>query len=628
MAEQRAGPPRPPPERGRVRHWLRRYQLALVAPLCMLVGALLFGATTGRLSTSAECDEGAHATGDDQQRAEPTAWTCAMHPQIQLPEPGSCPICGMDLVAVGGEGPSGAGSAERVVLSERGKALAQVQTEPVRWADAEVELRLLGKLEVDETKVRTITPWVGGRIDRLYVSSLGQRIRRGQAIASLYSPEIYAAQQDLLAAKRQVERLDRALPVARRAGGRALAAARTRLELLGVSSGEVDKMSARTSPARNVAVLSHYRGTVVEQLVHEGALVEPGQALFKIAELDTVWAQLDAYADDLARIEPDQRVTLLVSSLPGETFEGKVAFVDPVVDPRRRTARVRVEVPNGDGRLRPGMFVDAVVHAPEVEQAAASLVVPASAPLFTGTRSLVYVELTGKERPSYEAREVELGPRAGDVYPVHSGLAEGERVVVRGAFALDSDLQIRGGRSMMSRPDDRERAARQPVDAPPAFVEGLRPVLERYVALSKVLSQDDPSGARQRFAALEKAALGFDPRAPEQARSAWRPLSRKLVSAARRGAHAEGLVAQRRQLDAASRLVIELLQRFGNPLEVPLRLAFCPMAFDDRGALWLQQAEQIENPYFGSEMFRCGEMRKTVAHSEHLGPGAGRLRLQ
>jgi Cu(I)/Ag(I) efflux system membrane fusion protein len=526
----------------------------------------------------------------------------------------------MDLIPAGGGDDSA--SDTTISLSERAKKLAEVQTTAVRRAETAVEVKLLGRLEYDETRERTITPYTAGRIERLFVSNVGAGVGPGQVIADLYSPEIYSAHQDLIEAKRQVTTLGNGIPASQSAAKAAMEAARNRLMLLGVTNEDLDKMEKSDSPWRTVKIRSNYGGTVLELLVHQGAYVNAGTPLFRIADLSRLWVQLDAYENDLASVKVKQEVTLRVESFPGELFKGKVAFIDPVVDPRMRTARVRVEITNKDGRLRPGMFAEAVLDAATAKAGNLPLVIPASAPLFTGTRSVVYVEVPDQERPTYEAREVRLGPRAGDLYPVVSGLEESDRVVVQGAFRLDSDLQIRGGHSMMTMPDDVSRAAMQPIDVPKAFLHGLEPVLESYLTLQRGLSKDDLDAARKAFADIASRASSFQPRGPEEARKVWTGLGGAISQSALSGKKAEDIEAARRIFEAVSGKVIMAVQRFGNPMSEPLRLVFCPMASGSKGAFWLQRAESIENPYFGASMFACGEVRESVEHGKTMSPHA------
>ena len=447
--------------------------LPIVAAIAFGLGGWLFGAFE---APSTRTEAPAH---DEQE----TIWTCSMHPQIRQTEPGQCPICGMDLIPIEGT-TADDDDARRVSLSERAKILARIRTTEVhRLGSGRVERRLLGRVDYDERSLRTVTAWIGGRIDRLHVSTTGERVKRGQVIATLYSPEVYNAHQDLIQARQQLARLqERATPSAGRAAEAALNAARDRLRLLGVPDGEVQAMERVDKPSERARIRTPFGGTVIERLATQGSYVETGSGLYRVADLSTLWVQLDAYESDLPVLKAGQEVSLTVQALPGEIFKGRVTFVDPILDPKTRTARVRIEVKNQDRRLRPGMFVEASVRSDGAAKAAeeAPLVIPATAPLFTGRRSVVYVEVEGVEAPTYEARVVTLGPRMGELYPVLAGLHDGERVVVHGAFAIDADLQIHGGDSMMNLPNEdrtsndddardpatQDLAAPQPVETP------------------------------------------------------------------------------------------------------------------------------------------------------------------
>jgi Cu(I)/Ag(I) efflux system membrane fusion protein len=607
----------------RRRRWFRlglRRATAVVWPRVavpvVVILAFLAGLHLGAPGQTLVTDHG----HEGQEAAKDTVWTCSMHPQFKLPAPGQCPICAMDLIPLVATD----GDAEidtRVSLSERAKTLAQVRTVPVRRAETGVEVRLLGRLESDETRERTVTPWTAGRIDRLLVNNVGAGVGPGQVIAHLFSPEVYAAHQDLIQAKRQRASLREGLAGAQTAASAALEAARTRLVLLGVSSEDIDQMERADTPWRYVKIRSDFGGTVLELHVAQGAYVAAGSPLFRLADLSRLWVQLDAYENDLSRIAPKQDVTLRVDSFPGEVFQGKIAFIDRVVDPRMRTTRVRVEVTNKDGRLRPGMFAQAVIDAPAAKASASPLVIPDTAPLFTGMRSVVYVEVPG-ERPTYEAREVRLGPRAGNLYPVVSGLEDGEQVVIQGAFRLDSDLQIRGGRSMMTLDDDRKRAAESAIEVPEVFLRGMAPTVEAYLALHVALSRDDLDKAREAYRALGEKASSFRPRGPEDGVRVWTELGAGVTQDALQGAKAENLDAARRLFESVSDRLIQAVRRFGNPWKDPIRLAFCPMAAGSKGAFWLQKANEIENPYFGASMFACGEVRASLGPGQRIVPDA------
>lgn len=609
---------------GRLRPLLKKGVIPLMGVLVVL--AFLLGLRTGRGAES-------HGEGPSSQAAhqhdggvgsEPeatTIWTCSMHPQIRSDQPGQCPICGMDLIPVQNEGGSDDDDApNRVTLTKRAKALSRIVTEEVRRAAVEaVELRLLGRVEYDERRVRTVTSWTTGRIDRLHVAVTGQKIGRGQVIATLYSPEIYSAHQDLIQAAKQIKRLSAGTPTARAAAGSALKATQERLRLLGVTDQDLTKMERAERPFRQVPIHANVGGTVIERLINEGAYVNPGTGIYRVADLSKVWVQLDAYERDLSMISRGQKVALSISAFPEETFEGTVAFIDPVLDRRTRTSQVRVEVGNRDGRLQPGMFAEATVAGGNGELGLKQLVIPESAPLFTGRRSVVYVEVPDAKRPTYEARQVRLGHKTGDVYPVIAGLQEGERVVTNGAFTLDADLQIKGGRSMMAQPDDTEPGQLdQVVQADPEFMSSLEPVMGAYLSIQERLGEDDFAAAKAAMGALGREVGRVSSPRSTEAREAWTSLAERLGQRASAGAEAENVETARVTFEHLSGLVRTLLERFGNPLSTPVRVAFCPMAFDNRGAEWIQRAEEIDNSYFGDAMRRCGSIRATVGPAEHL----------
>ncbi|MFW5924539.1 MAG: efflux RND transporter periplasmic adaptor subunit [Myxococcota bacterium] len=600
------------------RAWLKRYGPWIAVPVVAVV-AFVLGTTLGAGDGASERRHEGHAHAEGASDEE-TVWTCSMHPQIRRSEPGQCPICGMDLIPASGseEGGGADDDPTRITLSERSKVLARIRTAPVeRLDDTAAERRLLGRVEYDETTLQTVTAWAGGRIDRLHVDVTGVRVRRGQPIATIYSPEIYQAHQDLISARKQAG--GAAGDVQRSTAQSALAATRQRLRLLGVPDAQITKMGEAEQPSRNIAIRTPFGGTIVERLATEGQYVETGDGLYRLADLRRLWVQLDAYESDLSRLSKGQEVKLEVNALPGQELIGKVAFIDPVIDPQKRTAKVRIEVENPDGKLRPGMFAEAVVNTGTPEAGESPLVIPASAPLFTGRRSLVYVQVPEATQPTYEARVVKLGPRMDTVYPVIAGLRAGERVVEHGAFALDADLQIRGGISMMSIADDTEHGPYDDiVEVPAAFREALGKRLAPYLRLQEALAADDREAAGKAAAALVEGARAFDGSASPEGRRAWEPIQEPLATHAQQVARASSLDEARETFQQVAEQMARVLRVFGNPFDRPLRLVHCPMAFDEEGAEWLQTGETIDNTYFGSEMRTCGEIRATIGPGDYL----------
>ena len=375
--------------------------------------------------------QGSAVTGESSVATE---WTCSMHPQIRAPEFGACPICGMDLIEA--VGASASTTFQGMKLSEHARALARVETQRVQRRAVERELRLFGTLSVPETAQRTVTARVEGRIEKVHVDQDGAEVRTGMALVDFYSPGLYAAQQEFLDARRR--------------GGHLVEAARERLIAWGLSEEQVDEL-AESGVAHDVVTLRAPQGGVVlRRDVVEGTWVKVGANLYEIAPLDPLWLKLEIYESQLAGVQEGNRLSFQLQAFPGEEFSGEIDFMSRVVDAQTHSVFARVVVPNPDRRLRPGMFVRAELHVP-VEGEDLPLVIPVSAPLITGERAVVYVENPARAG-EYTARVIELGLRAGDFYVVRSGLSEGEIVVSRGAFRIDSSLQIEGGPSMMDAP--------------------------------------------------------------------------------------------------------------------------------------------------------------------------------
>ena len=409
-------------------------------------------------------------------QAHKKQWTCSMHPQIRSDKPGKCPICGMDLVPVEDEGeqaaPGSTGGAHgahgkagaaraasagkaaeskppvRIRLSARARLLARVRTSVVESTPAKAQVELIGKVAVDERRLVRITSWVSGRIDRLYVDYRGTKVSRGRRMALLYSPQLVAAQAELFEAKRAAKALANSPTKYLRSTAQAtVQAAREKLLLLGLSKSQLAEMEGRGKIQRHVVVRSPASGVVLRRIAQEGQYVQAGTPLYEVADLSRVWAILEAYETDVALLKKGDEVKFTVQALPARTFTGRVEFIDPVLDQRTRTIRIRLTVRNKSGQLRPGMLVRAKVAAKPLQEK--GVLVPQTALLMTGKRALVYVEVPGQVG-TYEPRIVHVGPKLGDKYLILHGLEPGERVVTNGEFRIDSTAQIRGLPSMLN----------------------------------------------------------------------------------------------------------------------------------------------------------------------------------
>ena len=551
---------------------------------------LIFGIWLGSALFSERAED--RATADAAGESTVNEWTCSMHPQVRSHEPGNCPICGMALIPVQGGGGHSYGSIDQVSISEHAAALMQVQVRPVERRSIEGSIAVNGRIEFDERRVHDVVVRTEGQIEQLHVNYTLAPVRQGQRLAEIYSPAVLAASPELLNA--------------RRSGMTELVSAtRSQLQLLGISEEQISSIESSGEPMRTYTLFSPVGGVVTDLTARQGEWVSPGSRLMRVGSVGTVWAIFDLYESDLRNVRSGQTVIFSVKSFPGETFRGTISFVEPVVDSDRRTARARVQLANPGGRFRPGMLARGQIERSNGGDA--PLVIPRSAPLITGTRALVYVQVPGMEAPTYEPREVVLGGRTGDFYEISAGLQEGELVVVHGAFRLDSELQIRGGRSMMQRETGGQELP--PIEHSERIPLG--DVVDAYVDLVDALAADDAAGAHGAESTLDQAL-----RAVDASDAAWLRLRGRMTSAISAMHGGPGMAPVREHLPELTDALEEAVTSLGRDVGT-LHRAHCPMAFDSEGADWLQRSTSISNPYFGEEMPTCGSITATLSGDEH-----------
>jgi Cu(I)/Ag(I) efflux system membrane fusion protein len=588
----------------------------------------------------------------------------------------------MDLIPLIGQ-PGVETVSGQLSLSQRAQRMAEVETATVERKAVTMDLRLVGKVDYDETRMGSITARFPGRLDRLFVDYTGIAVKKGDHMVSIYSPDLVTAQAELLQAAEIVrefqDKSSRGIDPA--SIKPMLEAAREKLRLWGLNEEQVAEIEKKRDPSIHLTLYAPRGGIVVEKNAVEGMYVKEGTEIYKIADLSQVWVMLDAYESDLNWIHYGQDVEIRAEAYPGRVFLGRISFIDPMLNEQTRTVKLRVNVPNENGELKPGMFVRADIHVqvagdgrayhpdmmgkwlcpmhPEVIKdgpgscdicgmplvSAESLgyasekkpggeplplAIPASAPLITGKRAVVYVALPGQDG-RYEGREVVLGPRAGDYYLVESGLEEGEQVVTRGNFKIDSEVQIQAGPSMMS--GEKQPAAMDPAHSsmagasrqkketdkqrlgvPPAFRGQLDSVYSAYYKIHRALSQDAladvRSGAKALLEELKKPDMA---QLKGDAHTTWMDDLKALSKAAEGLQEATDIHRAREFFSNLSELLIGVARRFGVSGAIPVKRFHCPMAFDFRGADWLQSGEEVENPYFGSTMFRCGSLEESFA---------------
>lgn len=628
------------------------YVIPLVIGLA--VGAFLFGGGN-------KASDGGHPEHQHGGSDEATKWTCSMHPQIQQPKPGKCPICGMDLIPLK-KGSKKALRPRELVMSPGAKELARITTVEVERRLVDAKIEMVGKVDYDETRTKTIAAWFPARIDKLYVDYTGIDVRKGDHLAYVYSPELLTAQRELISAiKFKSEDVG---------------TIKDKLRLWGLSEEKIRSIEVKGETDDHMDIDAPFGGIVIHKAVNEGDYVETGGALFKIADLSRVWVQLDAYESDLPWLRYRQKVEFSVEAVPGRIFEGVVTFISPILDPKTRTVKIRVNADNQELLLKPDMFVHATAFAtlagggkvisedlagkwigpmhPEIlrdkpgkcpvcgmalvkadelgyevmkKAEKPPLVVPTSAVMKTGKRSVVYVEIPDANEPTYEGREILVGPRAGGYYIVEEGLMEGERVVTEGAFKIDSALQILAKPSMMS-PDGgggggghdhggkkRSGAGKKDgmkmtvYEVPNAFKEQLAGVFEDFFKLQSALADDNAKAAKRAGAAMLKSLQGVDMKLVEgDAHMAWMNDLTAIKDGAGKIAAESSLANQRKSFASLSKAMANAAMAYAISFGEPAVVVNCPMAFDSKGADWLQLGEAVRNPYFGKSMLGCGDV--------------------
>lgn len=381
------------------------------------------------------------AAGDEHAAHETKAerrilyWVDPMHPAYKSDQAGTAPDCGMDLVPVY-EGEDGVASAvegySTVKMSTERQHLIGVQTGKAETRSIGRTVRAVGRVAIDETRLHTVTTKFDGYLERLYVDYTGKEVRRGEPLFAVYSPELLATQQEYLLALRAAKQSPLLLEAARR-----------RLQLWDISDADIEQLQRTGTARKSLTIASPSSGFVLSKAAIEGVRVSPGQPLFEIANLDRVWVLADIYESELAMVALGTPATVTLAYLPGRTFTGNVTFITPTVDPMTRTAKVRIEVNNRDGSLKPDMFADVVLE----ETQRSVTVVPESAVLATGKRSVLFVVHADG---TLEPREIETGVKSERWIEVRSGVEPGETVATQANFLIDSESRLKSALAEMS----------------------------------------------------------------------------------------------------------------------------------------------------------------------------------
>ena len=523
-----------------------------------------------------------------------------MHPQIRQSEPGQCPICGMDLIPASTKRSSASSNPLIHEMTPEAVAMANIHTSRVTGVSPEGELFLTGKVKADERKLASVTAKFPGRIEQLFVNFTGQVVRTGERLATIYSPELVTAQKELLEAASTKETYPELYT-----------AAREKLRLWKLNENQIDEIEKTGKVRDQFDVLADKGGIVTQRNIAVGDYVGTGSVLFDVVDLSRVWIMIDAYESDLPFVKIGDEVSFTAAGIPGQTFTAKVTYIDPVINPNTRAASVRAEANNRSGELRPEMFVNAQVKT-TLRKGQSSLAIPRTALLWSGKRSIVYIKVQNSEFPAYEMREITIGPRMGEMYLVEAGLEAGEEIVTNGVFAIDAAAQLSGNYSMLMRPDVKT------MDVPQAFQKQITALADAYFKVKNGLVADDAKATKSALEQLREALnqIAMD-ELKGQAHDHWMALKQQLAEAAKMMQGEETLVGLRQHFSMLSENMLEVTESFGLEKDKVFK-DFCPMAFDNKGAFWLSETEEIRNPYFGESMLSCGEVKKTYLKGQKV----------
>ena len=586
-----------------------------------LIAGIIIGQYTG--SNSSEELVGTHIH-DDEMKDQ--IWTCSMHPQIQQNGPGKCPLCGMDLIPLDNSMEDHDALPDEVPMSASAMKLAEIQTYVVKMEKPEKEIRLLGKVKADERLMYSQAVHFPGRIEKLFINFTGEKVVKGQKLATIYSPEIVTAQKELFEVLKD-KSTNPAL----------VEAARNKLKQWKLTDEQINSIEKSEKVQNELNILSDQNGYVTMLMASEGDYVKAGQILLEVTDLRKVWVLFEAYENDLPWVKIGDQLEIELKSIPGRTFTGKITFIDPFINPKTRVAYARVELSNTKGKLKPDMFANGIITS-KLPIDHDVILVPKSAVLWTGKRAVVYVKLPNREHNSFIYREIILGEEAGDFYIVKKGLDEGEEIATNGVFKIDASAQLAGKKSMMnptggkvatghnhgggdekkemdmSKMDMTKEVMIDKTNIPSQFKTQLGGVVNSYLSLKNKLAQDDADIQREVKSiqvALTKVDMSL---IMEDAHNEWMKVLKSLNKDLKLMSKAVNIDEQRTIFLTISKSLSDAIQKLGIEMEGNeiLYLQFCPMANNNKGGYWLSKEKEIKNPYFGENMIGCGEVTKEI----------------
>ncbi len=518
-------------------------------------------------------------------------YTCSMHPQIRQAEFGKCPICAMDLVLVGSTGNN---DPYTIQMSSETSKLARVRTSKVQKGDATKEILLQGKIAVNEAKETVISARFAGRIESLSVEFEGMEVEKDQVLAEIYSPELIAAQNELLEAKKYEEQQPDIVE-----------SARIKLKLWNISDEQISQIESSKEIIQRIKIRSPYKGVVQKKYIHTGGYIKEGMALFQVVDLSKLWVVFDMYEEDLRWVKIGDKVDFRLVSLPGKEFSAKVSFIDPILGGASRTLKIRLDVNNLEYHMKPDMFVKGLLKV-DLMQDNEKVVVPKTAVLWTGKRSIVYIASLKDGQHNYSYREVTISADLGDSYLLDGDLEEGEEVVTMGVFKIDAAAQLSGKYSMMNPPVTNGGIS----SVPNSFKLKLDSVFKLYLSLKNDLVESNLEESKTSFTLFNQGLMEVEvSRLDENLSKYWEAWVLKYQSKVNLENKSPELSELRQEFSNISDLLIILTEDLSFQSKIVFK-AHCSMAFGNKGAFWLSESKEIANPYYGATMLTCGTVEQ------------------
>ncbi len=631
--------------------WLVRtgVQAATVVVVAGIVFFLLGVAQRTKWLTADGFSGGKDEAVTESGGGEAKRYICPMMCTPPSTQPGRCPVCAMELVeATGG----GGGDGISVTIESAARRLVGIQTAMSKIGEVNRTIRTIGSIDFDESRLSTISAYVDGRLEKMYANYVGVEVNEGDDLALIYSPQLYSAQTEFTTSLNRDGQLGRI----QLSGGNLNEIARENLAELGMTQEQIDQLAKSGKPMSRIRIKSPQSGTVIEKSAVEGDYVKTGHTLYRVADLSSVWLMLDLFPDDASAVRFGHQVEAEVQSMPGEVFTGRVAFIDRTVNPITRTVRVRVEIMNFDGKLRPGDYATARVTVPAIpldevyDPALANkyispmhpqvirdeagqcplcdmdlvptsllgfaadplpmqqvVTVPRDAVLHAGENSVIYVET---EPGRFEIRRVTVGPMNRTEAVIVEGLSAGETVATGGNFLIDSQMQLAGNPSLMDptkapsySPGPLELPQTNPILLATDAGKTLDRTYDAYFEIQRAMAADQtppPVALNSLIEGLRELELATD--VPDEAQ-------RKFASARRAAARMDGsLETARDAYRSVSHAMLKAATVARGPTTAQkLTHYYCPMV-PGGGGDWMQPGGELRNPYWGSEMLTCGEV--------------------